>query len=260
MLQTLANEWRDAGVQAGDVLLLHSSIKRTYKRYLKSGVRLTAKDILESFLEAIGPTGTLLLPLFNFDFTKGIRFDMKNTPSHMGDLTEAGRIHPLAIRTGHPIYSFAAIGFAADQFNQINNFSGYGADSPFATLRNLNGRIAVLDLSDQDSMTFYHHVEEMMNVEYRYHKTFTADYTDESGKTEPKTYGLFVRNIEKGVLTHVDPAGELMWKDGLYSGCRPNEGSGLRTVPAQNMYDYVSNIIKSGNAKGTLYRIEEENP
>ena len=258
MIQTLADEWKKAGVQEGDVLLLHSSIKRTFKRHLKSGVRLSPNDILDSFLGAIGPTGTLLLPLFNFDFTKGVSFDIRTTSSHMGALTEAGRLHPLAVRTGHPVYSFAAIGFAADKFKNIDNFSGYDTDSPFAVLRKMNGRIAVLDLPDQKSMTFYHHVEEMLEVDYRYHKTFSADYTDRSGKTEPKTYGLFVRNIEKGVLTHVDPAGELMWKNGLYSGCRPNEGSGLRTVPAQSMYDFVSTIITSGKANNTLYRIEGE--
>jgi aminoglycoside 3-N-acetyltransferase len=67
-----------------------------------------------------------------------------------------------------------------------------------------------------------------------------------------------VRNIEKGVLTHVNPAGELMWREGLYSGCRPNEGSGLRTILFQHMYDFVSHIITSAQAKNMLYRIEGE--
>jgi aminoglycoside 3-N-acetyltransferase len=258
MIQMLSDEWKKSGVQEGDVLLVHSSIKRTFRRYLKAGRRLTPQDILESFLEAIGSSGTLLLPLFNFDFAKGVPFDIQNTPSHMGALTEAGRMHPLAVRTGHPIYSFAAIGFAAEKFREIDNFSGYGSDSPFAVLREMNGKIAVLDLPDQNSMTFYHHVEEMHEVKYRYHKTFTADYTDELRNTESRTYGLFVRNIEKGVSTHVNPAGELMWEKGLYSGCKPNEGSGLRTIPAKQMYEFVANIIMSGKAKNTLYRIEGE--
>jgi aminoglycoside 3-N-acetyltransferase len=131
-------------------------------------------------------------------------------------------------------------------------------DSPFAIIREMNGKIAILNLPDQNSMTFYHHVEEMHEVDYRYHKNFTGNYTDESGNTESKTYGLFVRNIEKGVLTHVNPAGELMWQRGLYSGCRPNEGCGLRTVSAEQMYNFVSDIIQSGNAKNILYRIEGE--
>jgi len=256
MIQALSDEWTAAGVEKGDVLLVHSNIKRTFRRYLKLGIKLSPQDIIESFLSAVGPSGTLLLPLFNFDFTKGIPFDIRDTPSHMGVLTEAGRMHPLAVRTGHPIYSFVAIGHDAEKFRGLNNFSGYGHDSPFSVLKNLDGKIAVLDLPDQNSMTFYHYVEEMHDVDYRYHKQFTADYSEQSGATESRTYGLFVRNIENGVLTHVDPAGELMWDQGLYSGSRPNEDSGLRIVSAQKMYDFVAGIITSGNAENILYRIE----
>jgi len=258
MIETLANEWREAGIQEGDILLIHSNIKRTFKRCLKLGTRLSPQDILDSFLKAVGDSGTLMLPLFNFDFSKGVPFDIRNTPSHMGLLTEAGRTDPLAVRTGHPIYSFAVIGAKSQRFETVNNFSGYGADSPFAMLRKMGGKIAVLDLPDQNSMTFYHYVEEMHDIDYRYHKTFTANYTDASGNTESKTYGLFVRNIEKGVLTHVNPAGELMWQKGLYSGCQPNEGCGLRIVSAKQMYEFVTDIIESGKAKNTLYRIEGE--
>jgi len=260
MLQeSLANEWLKAGVQDGDVLLVHSSIKRTLSRYMKQRIKISPQDILESFLRAVGSSGTLLLPLFNFDFTKGVPFDICSTPSQMGALTEAGRLHPSAVRTGHPIYSFCTIGHKAEKFRSVDNFSGYGNDSPFALIREINGKIAVLDLPDQNSMTFYHHVEEMHEVTYRYHKTFTGEYTDASGSTVSKTYGLFVRNIEQGVLTHVNPAGELMWQNGLYSGCRPNERCGLRTVSAQKMYDFVSDIIVAGKAKNILYRIEGDN-
>lgn len=258
MIETLANEWREAGIQEGDTLLVHSNIKRTFKRYLKLGTRLSPQDILDSFIKAVGNSGTLLLPLFNFDFSKGVPFDIRNTPSHMGALTEAGRTHPFAVRTGHPIYSFAVIGVESLRFEAINNFSGYGDDSPFAMLREMGGKIAVLDLPEQNSMTFYHYVEEMHEVDYRYHKTFTGSYIDASGNTESKTYGLFVRNIEKGVQTYVNPAGELMWEKGLYSGYKPNEKSGLRVVSSQKMYEFVSGIIKSGTAKNILYRIEGE--
>lgn len=257
MIEMLVSEWREAGIKEGDTLLLHSNIKRTFKRYLKKGIRFTPQEILESFLLTLGKEGTLILPLFNFDFTKGIAFDIRNTPSHMGVLTEAGRQHPLAVRTGHPIYSFGVIGFHAEKFKAINNFSGYGDDSPFALLKKLNGKIAVLDLPDQNSMTFYHHVEEMNNVDYRYHKKFTADYTDSIGNTSLKTYGLFVRNIEQGVLTHVNPTGEMMWQTGLYKGHHPKQASGLRIISAEKMYDFVTSVITLGNAKNNLYRIEQ---
>lgn len=255
----LADEWRGAGVCEGELLLLHTSIKRTCSRYRESGIELTPRDILESFLNVLGPSGTLLLPLFNFDFAKGVAFDIRHTASHMGALTEVGRLHKGAVRTGHPIYSFAVIGAKANQFAGLNNFSGYGSDSPFALLRQLGGKIASLDLSDQHSMTFYHHVEEMNAVEYRHHKEFTGQYTDFSGSTEQRTYGLFVRNLDQGIETYADPAGDALWEAGLYSGDRPNEGSGLRCIDANQMFDFVTDIIRSGRAKNMLYRVAGEN-
>ncbi len=247
----LSELWRQSGVEPGDVLLVHSSLRRTLKTY---GV--SPEEVLESFLWALGPKGTLLLPLFNFGFAEGKPFDIRNTPSQMGALTEAGRRYPGAIRSKHPIYSFAAIGEKAHLFD-VDNFSGYGPDSPFAILRELDGKIAVLDLLDQDSMTFYHHVEEMHNVPYRYHKTFTGCYTDWDGQTSLKTYGLFVRDIEQGVETYVHPMGEILWAEGFYRGDRPWVGSGLRTISARQLYDRVSEVIRSGQAEGILYRVRK---
>ena len=254
----LAHRWRSSGIDPGDTLLVHSSLKRTLTNFSEQGEDISPGLVTESFLDAVGDEGTLLLPLFNFDFTKGVPFDIRSTPSQMGAMTEAGRLMPGAVRTGHPIYSFAVIGANADLFEGVDNFSGYGSDSPFAMLRELDGKIAILDLTDLNSQTFYHHVEEIHDVPYRYHKEFTGLYTDTEGVETERTYGLFVRDIEKGVLTHVDPAGELMWEAGLYSGDRPKENSGLRVVSARMMYDFVADIIDSGRAEGVLYRIEEE--
>ena len=214
----------------------------------------TPQSILESFREAVGPEGTVLFPLFNFDFTTGAPFDIRTTPSHMGALTEAARLHPDAVRSGHPIYSFATLGRHAQEFN-VNNFSGYGADSPFAILRRLNGKISVLDLDDQNSMTFYHHVEEMHSVAYRYHKKFTGQYVDADGLRGERTYSLFVRHLDKGIATDVNRMGEALWEAGLYSGERPKQNIGLRTISANAMYQAVSEVIHTDRAQGLLYSI-----
>ncbi len=252
----LVAEWNAAGILPGDTVLIHSSIKRTLKRLLKAGFSVSADSALLSFREAVGPSGTLLFPLFNFDFTKGTPFDKRNTPSHMGALTEAARRAPDAVRTGHPIYSFAVLGAKSSCFRDVENFSAYGADSPFALLREMDGKIAVLDLPDQDSMTFYHHVEEMNEVPYRFHKVFEGDYIDLDGNTSRRRFGLFVRNLEMGVETDVDRMGELLWQQGLYSGERHGVGSGLRVISARAMFDAVSEVIRTGRAKDFLYSIK----
>lgn len=209
-------------------------------------------------LARLGPDGTLVLPLFNFDFAQGVAFDIRSTPSHMGVLTEIGRTWPGAVRTGHPIYSFAAIGARADDFAGVDNKSGYGADSPFAIVRELGGEIAALDLPDQHSMTFYHHVEEMHRVDYRLFKTFSGRYTDAHGCTEQRDYQLFVRDIDRGVVTSVERMGERLWQKGLYRGDRPLHDAGLRIIDANAMFEEVSQVIRNGEAQDFLYRIQRD--
>ncbi len=252
----LSEEWRKSGVENGDMLLLHSSTKRTLRKLHKWGFTPDIQTILDSFLQALGAAGTLLLPLFNFDFASGVPFDIRSTPSQMGALTEAGRTRAEAVRTGHPIYSFAVLGNVRDRFRKLNNFSGYGADSPFGILHRAAGKIAVLDLPDQDSMTFYHYVEESMSVEYRFHKHFSGLYTDFDGITSNRTYGLFVRKIDQGVVTRVNPMAEVLWAKGLYRGDRQGTGSGLRVIDASKLYEEVATVITQGKARGLLYEIQ----
>jgi aminoglycoside 3-N-acetyltransferase len=251
----LARQWRSCGVEPGDTLLLHSNIQRTIRAARKAGHVLTVRDVLDSFLEAIEPAGTLLLPLFNFDFTRGTPFDIRHTPSQMGALTEAGREYPGSVRTGHPVYSFAAIGARAALFDGMDNRSAFADDSPFGLLRRLEGRVAALDLDDHDSMTFYHHVEEMKRVPYRFFKDFHGTYIDREGQTSERTYTIYVRDLERNVVTEGNPAAELMWSAGVYRGDRPKTGSGLRTVAAVQMFEFLARLIDEGRALGTMYSI-----
>lgn len=257
MTKALAAAWRGCGIERGDIVLLHSAIGRTLRALKREDPQADTNAVFNSFLDAVGPEGTLLLPLFNFGFAQGEAFSMRATPSKMGALTEAARLHPDAVRTGHPIYSFAAIGRQAPAFAGVNNRSGYGADSPFGMLRAMGGKIAVLDLDDQNSMTFYHHVEEMKAVPYRYFKTFFGPYTDLENTLSMQAYALYVRDLGAGVLTHVNPCGELLWQAGLYKGERPMTGAGLRVIEARAMYDFVAGVIENDRAYGLLYALEQ---
>ena len=69
-VQRLAEDWRGAGIGDGDTVLVHSSLKRTMRRLLKQKLRVDPADVVESFRQATGPTGTVLFPLFSWDFPK----------------------------------------------------------------------------------------------------------------------------------------------------------------------------------------------
>jgi len=257
IIKELSLRWKKVGINEGDTILLHSDITRLLMEFKKKNVKILPINILESFLESIGANGTLILPLFNFDFAKGIKFNFNKTPSKMGLLTEEARLYKGSVRTGHPIYSFAVIGYHSSLFYGLDNISAYSDESPFGLLRKLNGKIAILDLDDQNSMTFYHHIEEVYGVKYRYYKNFTGQYVDINGENKSKTYKIFVRDIENGIVTNVNPAGELMWKNGLYKGDRPREKTGLRLINSLEMFNFISELIKSNKAFNILYSIKK---
>ena len=71
-----------------------------------------------------------------------------------------------------------------------------------------------------------------------------------------KAYKLFVRDVDCGVKTDVNPAGELLWQAGLYKGFRPRVDTGLRVIKAVDMFNFVEKLIDDGKALGTLYSLE----
>ena len=252
----LIGYWEDSGLLTGDTVLIHSSMKRALRFLLNAGVQANPSMIVDSLLDQLGDTGTILFPLFNFDFPTSRTFSMLTTPSQMGVVTEFVRQNYEGHRTGHPIYSFYAIGSNSDEFKGINNRSGYGKDSPFAKLLELDGKIASIDLDDQDSMTMYHYVEEMTGVDYRYFKTFTGQYENQEGVVTEEEYTLFVRDLERGVKTDVNRMGEILWEEGLYLGNRPGVGNGMRSINAERFVSRTLKEIVEGRAIQTLYSIE----
>jgi aminoglycoside 3-N-acetyltransferase len=205
----LIREFTALRIAPGDSLLVHSS----YKAF--GGVEGGPQTVINALLDVLTPEGTLIMPNFNFDFCKGAPWDVRSTPSHMGIITELVRKDPRAKRVFHPIYSFAIIGKHAETLTAERYTSSYGANSVFGKLRELDGKMMVVGLRYTDSLTFFHHVEEMEGVDYRYMKSFTGPVTDWDGTTTDGTFTMLVRDIDRGVVTEVDPMGELMEQAGV---------------------------------------------
>lgn len=225
----LRDAFGELGVGAGDVLLVHSSYKSL------GGVEGGPQAVIDALRDLLGPDGTLVVPTFNFDFCRGTPFDARTTPSQMGVLTELVRTNPDSRRIAHPIYSFAALGARAEACSAIANVSSYGADSLFAKLREWDAKIMVIGLSYNASMTFFHHVEEMEGCDYRYMKEFTGPYTGSDGVASSRTFTMFVRDLDRGVETAVEPMGELLESLGVI-GSRQVGAATVRLMKANEVY------------------------
>jgi aminoglycoside 3-N-acetyltransferase len=247
--QNLIEEFQAIGVEAGDVLLVHSS----YKSF--GGVDGGPQTVIDALLDALGADGTLIMPAFNFDFCKGEPWDVNETPSHMGIITELVRKDPRSKRIFHPIYSFSIIGKQAEFLTKERYKSSYERESLFGKLRQLDGKIMVVGLSYNDSMTFFHHVEELEGVDYRYLKTFTGMITDEDGNTYEDSFQMLVRDIEKDVETMVDPMGDLAEEVGLIKHRQIGEAA-VKLMRANEIYDFTAREMRRDPK--LLYRIEDK--
>jgi aminoglycoside 3-N-acetyltransferase len=245
----LISGFKELGLEAGDILLVHSS----YKSF--GGVDGGPQAVIDALREVLGEDGTLIMPTFNFDFCKGEPWDARTTPSHMGAMTNMVREHPDAKRVFHPIYSFSILGKHTEFLTKDHYKSSYGANSLFAKLRELDGKIMVVGLRYTDSMTFFHHVEEMEGVDYRYMKEFTGMVTDEKGNTFEDTFSMLVRDIDKGVITEVDPMGDLMEEAGVITVRKIGEAI-VCLMKANEVYEFTAREMRRDPK--LLYQIEGE--
>jgi aminoglycoside 3-N-acetyltransferase len=102
--------------------------------------------------DLVGPSGTVMFPTFNFQsWTESHYFDILETPSKMGMITDQARMRKGAKRTPHPIFSFAVLGRRADEFAATEDVEAYGPNSAFALFHQTNGTIVSIGL---DLITF----------------------------------------------------------------------------------------------------------
>lgn len=245
----LVQGFRDLGVEDGNTLLVHSS----YKSF--GEVDGGPQTVVRALEAALGPDGTLIMPTFNFDFNKGVPWDVRTTPSRMGVLTELVRKDPRAKRVFHPFYSFAILGKHADMLGSLRYKSAYERNSLFGKLRDLDGKIMVIGLSYTNSMTFFHHIEQMEGVDYRFLKQFTGEVTDWDGNTYTDTFEMLVRDIDKGVITEVNPMGELMEKSGVIQSAKIGEAD-VRLMKANEVYEFTAREMKRD--PHLLYYVEKK--
>ena len=154
---------RRLGITPGDVMMVHSSFDRF------AGFSGKPTDVLRVLQDAVGPTGTLLMPTLPFTGTaveyvsRGEIFDVRRTPSRVGLLTELFRRSPGVVRSVHPTHPVAARGGRAAEMVANHHLARTpcGEGSPFARFLEPDCRILFLG-ADIDSMTLFHCIEEIL--------------------------------------------------------------------------------------------------
>ena len=181
---------RQAGVRTGDIICVHSHLMSFGKPLLKRQEFMQC--IIDVLTDAIGETGTLIMPTFTYSFCDNEVYDVDHSPSKVGILTEYYRKHGNVKRTWHPIFSFAVGRNRQEEYLDVGP-DALSLDSVYGKMIRDNGKIVML--GGNYGYTFYYLAEEHVNVSHRYIKIFSGTVIN-AGKEYPTSVPYFVRKLE----------------------------------------------------------------
>lgn len=172
--QSLAKDFREVGLETGSTVVVHASLSAI--GWVAGG----AVAVIQALFDAVGPTGTLVMPAHTGQLTDPANwkappvpadwvdtlhaatpaFDPATTPTRgMGAIAELFRTWPNTRRSNHPHCSFSANGPAAGALLENHTLeSPTGEHSPLAKLYECNAAILLLGVGF-DNCTMLHLAE-----------------------------------------------------------------------------------------------------
>lgn len=180
------------GIVKGDTVLVHSALSRI--GYLEEG----PKTLVDAILEVIGEAGNILMPtspnnVYQLNYIRNTpNFDVLNSPSKTGAITEYFRKLPEAIRSLHPTEPISAIGPKAKYFTEehFDQLTPYNENSPFYKVSQDGGKILYIGVTLSMAGTNLHTLEDAVDFKFPvyYPEVFDFEVIDQNGvKHQVKT-------------------------------------------------------------------------
>ena len=170
----IAADLRDLGVEAGDTLLVHSSLAEF--GWVAGG----PQAVVDGLQQVLTPEGTLVMPAHSTQYSDPEGWSNPSVPAHwpeqiregmppfrpevtptrgMGAIPECFRSDPDAERSSHPLYSFTAWGAGCEEIVEDHSFgNGVGEESPLARVYDRDGSVLMLG-TDYGTCTSLHLAE-----------------------------------------------------------------------------------------------------
>lgn len=156
----LESDFSDIGLQTGDVVNVHSSMKRIGK-HVQGG----PETVIHALLNVIGEHGTLVMPVFtNVEKT----INLRTAPSRLGIITETFRTWSGVLRSNSATHSVAAFGAQAREIiDGHEQTSPLGVGSPLHKLAQMQGKVLQIG-TILNTCSLLHVAESIANVPYQH--------------------------------------------------------------------------------------------
>jgi len=162
--------FKNLNIKKDDNLILHSNMAG-----LLQFNKTVNDDSLSFFLNylrvKLGKKSTLIIPVYNYDFTKTKKIHFEKANSHLGIFSNYVLRKHRSQRTPNPIFSHLIFGKLKKEFFKADHNSAFGKDTVFDLMYKYNFKILNFCCSP-DTITFIHHIEQTVNVHYRFLKKF----------------------------------------------------------------------------------------
>lgn len=191
----IIEQLKEIGIQPGSTLLVHASLSKM--GYVEGG----AKTVVNALISSVGPNGHLLMPTssnksWQLEFIQSDPiFDVRNTPSAMGAITEIFRTSAGVLRSIHPTESVACLGPKAQSFvaGHFGALTPYLPSSPFGQVIENEGLILMIGVTLDNAGTNVHCLEDAVDFPFPvYHeeifKARVIDYNGQLHQVETKVH------------------------------------------------------------------------
>jgi len=238
----LAEQFSALGLPKGASVLVHSSLKSL--GLVEGG----AEAVVEALYDAVGPTGTVMVPNLPFRGTltaylePAPTFDVRSTPSQMGAITEALRLRPDAKRSLHSSHSVAAVGALRDLMTADHEKCDVTCGRFSAYYRNAHRPESFILMigATLNSMTTFHSVEETCELPYLFSgKVYTSTVLDYEGRR----LTIRTRGYNDGVARAFTRPEPTLLAEGLMKIAKVGEAE-CRLMDARGTFECVERMVR----------------
>lgn len=134
--------------------------------------RKAVDRVIDMFQEAVGADGTLSIPAYSFSAYNKQVFDIENSRSIVGIVSEVARSRADFKRTFHPVYSNACWGKLADMLSEQNPATCFGKGSFFDLFASVPDSQVIMFGISFNAATLCHYYDQLFQAPGRFVKRF----------------------------------------------------------------------------------------
>ena len=145
--------------------------------------------------------GNIAIPSYSYSFVgKKETFDMKNTPSYLGNISEFLRNSNPEIRSCDPNFSYLMYGVFFDSRHQkVHEYETFGLGSLIDDIFKANGYLCAIG-GVLEHLTELHYIENILGVGYRFNKIFFGKTIDLNGLEHSQSVKYFCRDLKSDYI------------------------------------------------------------